>query len=68
MEDPDASKKHLKEEKTSQWLEKSLYGRFLKDTEKMSTERMWQWLKGGHLKKRLRRWCVHQRSRDYRYT
>ena len=41
--DPDAFIKHLKEEKTSQWLKKPLHGRFLKDTEKVSTERTWQW-------------------------
>ena len=51
VEDPDVFKKRLKEEKRSQWLEKPLHGRFLKDTEKVSTERTWQWLKGGHLKK-----------------
>ena len=34
-------KKSLKEEKTIQWLQKPLHGRFLKDTEKVSTERMW---------------------------
>ena len=39
-------KKRLKEEKASQWMEKPLHGRFLKDTEKVSTERTWQWLKG----------------------
>ena len=50
-ENLDAFKKHLKEEKTIQWLEKPLHGRFLKDTEKMSTERMWQWLKVVHPKK-----------------
>ena len=49
--DSDVFKKRLKEEKRSQWLEKPLHGRFLKDTEKVSTERTWQWLKGGHLKK-----------------
>ena len=62
---PDAFKKRLKEEKTSQWLEKPLHGRFLKDTEKVSTERTWQWLKGDILRKRLRRWCVQHRSRQY---
>ena len=51
MEDADAFKKRLKEEKRSQWLEKPLHGRFLKDTGKVSTERTWQWLKRGHLKK-----------------
>ena len=51
VEDPDAFKKQLKEEKRSQWLEKPLHGRFLKDTEKVSTERTWQWLNGGHFKK-----------------
>ena len=51
VEDPDAFKKHLKEEKTIQWLEKPLHGRFLKDGQKVSIERMWQWLKEGHLKK-----------------
>ena len=49
--DPDAFKKCLKEEKRSQWLENPIHGRFLKDTEKMSTERTWQWLKKEHLKK-----------------
>ena len=44
-------KKHLKEENRSQWLEKPLHVRFLKGTGKVSTERTWQWLKGGHLKK-----------------
>ena len=43
VEDPDAFIRHLKEEKTSQWLEKPLHGRFLKDPEKVSTERTWQW-------------------------
>ena len=38
VEDPDAFKKRLKEQKTSQWLEKPLHGRFPKDTEKVSTE------------------------------
>ena len=38
VEDPDVFKKHLKEEKRSQWLEKPLHGRFLKDTENMSTK------------------------------
>ena len=51
VQDPDTFKKRLKEEKTSQLLEKLLHGRFLKDTEKVSTERTWQWLKGEHLKK-----------------
>ena len=51
VEVPDVFKKRLKEEKRSQWLEKPLHGRFVKDTEKVSTERTWQWLKGGHLKK-----------------
>ena len=53
VEDLDAFKKCLKE-KASQWLEKPFHGRFLKDTEKMSPERMWQWLKGDILRKRLR--------------
>ena len=48
VEDPDVFKKRLKEEKRSQWLEKPLNGR---DTEKVSTERTWHWLKGGDLKK-----------------
>ena len=51
MEDPDVFKKRFKDEKGNQWLEKQLHGRFLKDTEKMSTEIMWQWLNGGYLKK-----------------
>ena len=59
VEDPDVFNKRLKgeekerkrEEKRSQWLEKPLHGSFLKDTEKVSTERTWHWLKGGHLKK-----------------
>ena len=62
---PDTFKKYLKEEKRSQWLEKPLHGISIKDTEKVSRERMWQWLKGGHLKKRLRRWCVQHRNRHY---
>ena len=41
VEDTDVIKKRLKEEKRSQWLEKLLHGRFLKDTEKVSTERTW---------------------------
>ena len=41
VKDPDLFKKCLKEEKRSQWLEKPLHGRFLKDTEKVSTERTW---------------------------
>ena len=48
VEDPDAFKKRLKKEKTSQWLEKPLHSRFLKDTEKVNTEKT---LKGVHLKK-----------------
>ena len=35
VEDPDAFKKQLKEEKRSQWLEKLLHSRFLKYIEKM---------------------------------
>ena len=38
-EESDAFKKYLNEEKRSQCLEKRLHGRFLKDTEKVSTER-----------------------------
>ena len=34
VEDTDAFKKRLKEEKRNYWLEKPLHGRFLKDTEK----------------------------------
>ena len=41
VEDAEVFKKHLKEEKRSQWLEKPLHGRLLKDTEKASTERTW---------------------------
>ena len=63
VEDPDVFKKRLKEEKRSQWLEKPLHGRFLKDTEKVSTERTWQWLKGGHLKKETEAMvCVAQKQ------
>ena len=48
VEDLDAFKKCLKEEKTSQ----GQVSRFLKkDTQKVSTEITWQWLKGLHLKK-----------------
>ena len=54
VEDRDAFKNRLKE-KANQWLEKPLHGRFLKDIEKMSTERTWQWLKGDILRKRLKR-------------
>ena len=61
VQDLDTLKKHLTEEKTSQWLEKPLCGRFLKDTEKVSTERTWQWLKGDILRKRLRQWCLWSR-------
>ena len=41
VENPDTFKKHLKEEKRSQWLEKLLHVISLKDTENMSTERTW---------------------------
>ena len=41
VEDAEVFKKHLKEKKRSQWLEKPLHGRLLKDTEKVSTERTW---------------------------
>ena len=51
VENPDAFKNHLKEEKRSQWLEKLLHGISLKNTENMSTERTGQWLKRGHLNK-----------------
>ena len=44
VENPDTFKKHLKEEKRSRWLEKPLHGTSIKDTEKVSTERMWQCL------------------------
>ena len=64
VEDQDAFKKCLKEEKRRQRLKKPLYGRFLKDTEKVSTERMWQWLKD-ILRNRLRRWCMQHRNRHY---
>ena len=39
VEDQDVFKKCFKEEKRSERLEKPLHGRFLKDTEKVSTER-----------------------------
>ena len=42
VEDPDAFKKWLKEEKRSQWLEKPLQGKFLKDIVKVGIERTWQ--------------------------
>ena len=42
VNDSDAFKKRLKEENRSQWLEKPLHGRFLKDTAKVSTKRTWQ--------------------------
>ena len=51
MEDLNTFKKPLKQEKISQWLEQPFHGRFLKDTEKVSTERTRQWLEEGHLKK-----------------
>ena len=61
VEDPDVFKKRLKEEKRNQWLEKGLHGRFLKDTQNVSTERTWQSLKGGHLKKETEEMvCVAQ--------
>ena len=44
---------HVKKEKRSQWLEKLLRGRFLKDAEKVSSEKTWQCLKGGHFKKEI---------------
>ena len=53
MEDSGVFKMRLKEEKISHWLEKSLHGRFLKDTEKVSTKRTRQWLKGVYLKKEI---------------
>ena len=37
--DLDAFKKRLKEEKTSHWLKKMLHVRFLKNTQKRSTDR-----------------------------
>ena len=51
VEDPDAFKKRLKEQKTSQWLEKPLHGRFPKDTEKVSTETVTM-VEGGTSQKR----------------
>ena len=51
VEDPDAFKKCLKEEKRSQWVKKPLHGRFLRDTERVSRKRMCQLLKGGRLKR-----------------
>ena len=45
------SRKALKEGKTSQWLEKPLHGRFLKDTKRMIAEKTWQRLKRRYLKK-----------------
>ena len=53
VDDQYTFKKYSKKKKTSRWLEKPSHGRFLKDSEKMSIERMWQWLKGGHLKKEI---------------
>ena len=52
VEHPDAFKKWLKEKKRSQWMGKRLHGRFLKDIEKVNTERTWKWLKREHLKKK----------------
>ena len=45
VEDSDAFKKCLKEEKRSQWVEKPLHGRFLNDTEKVIRKRMYQGMK-----------------------
>ena len=45
VEDSDAFKKCLKEEKRSQWVEKPLHGRFLDDTEKVIRKRMYQGMK-----------------------
>ena len=42
VEGLDAFKKRLKEEKTSQWLEKSIRDRFLKHTGKVTTKKTWQ--------------------------
>ena len=51
VEDPDEFRKSFKKKKRSQWLEKLLHGRLKKDTKKVSTERTWQWLNRGYLKK-----------------
>ena len=51
VEDPNEFEKRLKKEKRRQWLEKPLRCRFLKETENVSIEITWQWLKRRHLKK-----------------
>ena len=51
VEETETFKKQLKDEKKSQWLEKPLHGKFVRDTEGVGTKRNWQWLNGGHLKK-----------------
>ena len=42
VEDQEAFKKNLKQEKRSQWLEKQVHGIFLIDTEKVKTEGTWR--------------------------
>ena len=61
----DVFKKQLQEETRNQWLELLLHGSFLNNIEKVTTQKTWQWLKGEHLKKRLRQWCVEHRNRYY---
>ena len=39
------------EEKVRDWKDKPLHGVFVRDTEEISAEESWKWLRNGYLKK-----------------
>ena len=50
-EDMVSYKRAQEERKKEQWQEKALHGKFLKDIDGVGTDRTWEWLKKGQLKK-----------------
>ena len=45
------AKKQTKEGRHRQWKEKQLHGKFVKETEEVSSDKSWGWIRKGYLKK-----------------
>ena len=48
---PKEYKNHTREERTRDWQEKPLHGRFLRCTEEVASSKTWEWLRREELKK-----------------
>ena len=48
---PKEYKNQRREERTRDWQEKPLHGRFLRCTEEVASSKTWEWLRRGELKK-----------------